>query len=117
LYYALHQGLAVIEEEGLENRWARHRRAHDRLVAGLEKLGFTPLVRDPEHRIAHLTTVIPPPDVNEASLRQKLLARHNIEIASGLGQLSGKILRIGTMGPLATDENVRFLLDCIADCL
>jgi alanine-glyoxylate transaminase/serine-glyoxylate transaminase/serine-pyruvate transaminase len=117
LYYALHQGLAVIEEEGLENRWARHRRAHDRLAAGLQKLGFTPLVRDPEHRIAHLTTVIPPPDVNEASLRQNLLARYNIEIASGLGQLSGKILRIGTMGPLATEENVDFLLESIADCL
>jgi alanine-glyoxylate transaminase/serine-glyoxylate transaminase/serine-pyruvate transaminase len=117
LYYALHQGLAVIEEEGLENRWARHRRAHDRLLAGLERLGFTPLVRDPAHRIWHLTTVMPPPDINEAELRLKLVTRHNIEIASGLGQLAGKILRIGTMGPLASNENVDFLLDSLAACI
>jgi len=117
LYYAMHQSLAVIEEEGLENRWARHRRASQRLLAGLDKLGFTPLVKNPDERIWHLTTVVPPSTVNEAALRQKLLDRYGIEVASGLGQLAGKILRIGTMGPLATDENVDFLLDAIADCL
>ena len=117
LYYAMHQGLAVIEEEGLQNRMARHKRANQRLIAGLENLGFTPFVKDPQHRIWHLTTVVPPPGVNEATLRQKLVDRYGIEIASGLGQLSGKILRIGTMGPLATDQNVDFLLESIADCL
>jgi alanine-glyoxylate transaminase/serine-glyoxylate transaminase/serine-pyruvate transaminase len=117
LYYAMHQGLAVIEEEGLENRWARHRRANERLIEGLERLGFEPFVKNPEHRIWHLTTVVPRAGVNEAAVREKLLTRYGIEIASGLGQLSGKILRIGTMGPLATDENVDFLLDSISDCL
>jgi alanine-glyoxylate transaminase/serine-glyoxylate transaminase/serine-pyruvate transaminase len=117
LYYAMHQGLAVIEEEGLQNRWARHERANRRLLVGLEKLGFQPFVTNPDHRIWHLTTVLVPPGVDEAALRQKLLDRHHIEIASGLGQLSGKILRIGTMGPLATDDNVDFLLESIADCL
>jgi alanine-glyoxylate transaminase/serine-glyoxylate transaminase/serine-pyruvate transaminase len=117
LYYAMHQGLAVIEEEGLQNRWARHRRANHRLLAGLEHLGFQPFVKDPENRIWHLTTVVPPAGVDEAALRQKLIERHAIEIASGLGELSGKILRIGTMGPLATDENVDFLLKSIASCL
>lgn len=117
LYYALHQGLAVIEEEGLQNRWARHHRAYERLLKGLEPLGFTPFVSTPENRIWHLTTVVPPPHVNEAALRQKLTERYNIEVASGLGQLSGKILRIGTMGPLATDENVDLLLDAIAESI
>ncbi len=117
LYYAMHQGLAVIEEEGLQNRWARHQRANQRLLAGLHGLGFEPFVKNPETRIWHLTTVIPPAGVDEAGLRDKLLSRYNIEVASGLGQLSGKILRIGTMGPLATDENVDFLLDAIEDCL
>ncbi len=117
LYYAMHQGLAVIEEEGLQNRWTRHQRANHRLLAGLERLGFQPFVKNPDNRIWHLTTVVPPAGVDETSLRQKLLDKHAIEIASGLGQLSGKILRIGTMGPLATEENVDFLLDSIADCL
>ena len=117
LYYALHQGLAVIEEEALQNRWARHKRAHHRLLTGLEELGFQPFVKNPDHRIWHLTTVVPPAHVDEAALRKKLLDRYDIEIASGLGRLSGKILRIGTMGPLATEENVDFLLDAIAACL
>ncbi len=117
LYYAMHSALAVIEEEGLRNRWDRHQRASDRLVAGLTKLGFEPLVKQRENRIWHLTTVIPPAGLDEAQFRQKLLDKFNIEIAGGLGQLTGKILRIGTMGPLATDENVDFLLEAMAACL
>jgi alanine-glyoxylate transaminase/serine-glyoxylate transaminase/serine-pyruvate transaminase len=117
LYYALHQALAAIEEEGLENRWQRHHRASERLISGLVKLGFEPLVARPEDRIWHLTTVNPPSGLDQAALRQELLHKYDIEIAGGLGQLAGKILRIGTMGPLATDENVDFLLRALADCL
>ncbi len=117
LYYAMHQGLAVIEEEGLRNRWDRHLRSSQRLIAGMERLNFVPLVKNPEDRIWHLTTFIPPAGVDEARLRQRLLDEHNIEIASGLGQLAGKILRIGTMGPLATEDNVDFLVDAIAACM
>ncbi len=117
LYYAMHDVLAAIEEEGLRNRWNRHLRASQRLIAGLTPLGFVPLVKNPDERIWHLTTVLPPPGVDEAQLRQKLLEKYSIEIASGLGQLAGKILRIGTMGPLATDQNVDFLVDAIAACL
>lgn len=117
LYYAMHQGLAVIEEEGLRNRWNRHLRSSERLMAGLTRLGFVPLVKNPDERIWHLTTVIPPVGVDEAQLRQRLVEKHSIEIAAGLGQLAGKILRIGTMGPLATDENVDLLLDAIAACI
>jgi alanine-glyoxylate transaminase/serine-glyoxylate transaminase/serine-pyruvate transaminase len=84
------------------------------LIAGLTKLGFQPLVTNPEQRIWHLTTVIPPPRVDEAQLRRRLLEKHGIEVAGGIGQLTGKILRIGTMGPLATDENTDFLLEALA---
>ncbi len=117
LYYAMHQALAAIEEEGLRNRWDRHQRANRRLVKGLTQLGFEPLVKNPDDRIWHLTTVIPPAGVDEAALRERLVNEHGIEIASGLGQLAGKILRIGTMGPLATDENVDFLLQAIKGSL
>lgn len=117
LYYAMHQGLAAIEEEGLRNRWDRHLRANHRVVAGLTRLGFEPKVKRPEDRIWHLTTVTPPERVNEADFRAKLVAKYNVEISGGLGQLAGKILRIGTMGPLATDENVDFLLESMASCI
>ncbi len=117
LYYAMHQALAAIQEEGVRNRWNRHKRAGQRLVEGLVRLGFTPLVKDPEQRLWHLSTVIPPDGMDEAKFRQKLLDEYSIEIASGLGQLAGKILRIGAMGPLANDENVDKLLQAIESCV
>lgn len=117
LYYAMHQVLMSIAEEGLHNRWERHASASKRLMNGLERLAFEPLVKNPVDRIKHVTTVLPPADVNEAQLRARLLERYNIEIAPGLGKLSGKILRIGTMGPLATAERVDFLLDAITASL
>src|SRR5581483_9465038 len=117
LWYAMHAALATIEEEGLRNRWDRHQRANERLIAGLTRLGFEPLVTKPEDRIWHLTTVTPPKGVDEAQLRQRLFDKYNIEVAGGLGQLAGKILRIGTMGPLATDESVDFLLEAMSASL
>ncbi|HWF48651.1 MAG TPA: aminotransferase class V-fold PLP-dependent enzyme [Bryobacteraceae bacterium] len=117
LYYAMYETLAVIEEEGLRNRWERHRRASLLLEAGLVKLGFKYLVADAADRLWHLATVMPPPGVDEAKLRQDLLERYDIEISSGLGELAGKILRIGIMGPLATPENVDFLLEALAACV
>ena len=117
LYYALHQSLAGIEEEGLSNRWARHKRASERLMAGLHKLGFQPLVPEPSQRVWHLAVVFPPPGVDEGRLRQDLVDKYEVEIAGGLGKLAGKVLRIGTMGPLATDSNVDYLLNALASCV
>lgn len=114
LYYGLREGLRVINEEGLQNRWERHHKAHARLLAGLTKLGFQPVVKEPENRIWHLLNVYTPAGVNEAELRAKLLDRYNIEVAGGIGKLAGKILRIGIMGPLATGERVDALLEAIA---
>jgi alanine-glyoxylate transaminase / serine-glyoxylate transaminase / serine-pyruvate transaminase len=114
LYYALREGLAVIEEEGLKNRWERHHRVHHRLLAGLTKLGFQPVVQQPENRIWHLLNVYPPKGVNEAQLRAHLFERYNIDVAGGIGKLAGKILRIGIMGPLAIEERADALLEAIS---
>jgi alanine-glyoxylate transaminase/serine-glyoxylate transaminase/serine-pyruvate transaminase len=113
LYYAMHQGLAAIEEEGLRARWERHRLVGQKLVSELMKLDFEPLVKDSAQRIWHLTVVVPPAHVDEAKLRDRLMREYGIEIAGGLGKLAGKILRIGTMGPLATEEQAGVLLDAI----
>ncbi len=117
LYYALHQSLAAIEEEGLANRWERHRHAGERLLEGLGALGFEPLVKNRECRLWHVTTVMLPAGLDEVRFRQRLLDKHDIEIASGLGELAGKILRIGTMGPLATAENVDLFLAAVRSCV
>ncbi len=117
LFYALHQSLAVIEEEGLRNRWDRHERASGRLMSGLTRLGFNPIVKNAEDRLWHLAVVTPPAGTDEAKLRERLLEKYEIEIAGGLGQFAGKVLRIGTMGPLANDAEIDFLLEAIAASL
>ncbi len=109
LFYAVREALAIIEDEGLALRQQRHQRAHERFVAGIERLGLKMHVA-PGHRIWNLNTPRVPEGVNEAKVRAYLLEKHGIEIAGGFGPLAGKIFRIGIMGPLATDEGVdRFL--------
>jgi alanine-glyoxylate transaminase/serine-glyoxylate transaminase/serine-pyruvate transaminase len=52
-----------------------------------------------------------PEGVDEAKVRRRLLDGPGIEIAGGFGPLAGKVFRIGVMGPLATEDNVRFFLE------
>jgi alanine-glyoxylate transaminase/serine-glyoxylate transaminase/serine-pyruvate transaminase len=109
MFYALREALLVIAEEGIENRWERHRRCHKSFVKGIEAMGLRMHV-PAEHRIATLNTVCVPNGVDEAKVRKRLLDEPGIEIAGGFGPLAGKVFRIGVMGPLATEENVQFFL-------
>ncbi len=109
MFYALREALLVVAEEGVENRWERHRRSHKSFVKGIEALGLRMHVPE-EHRIATLNTVCVPSGVDEAKVRKRLLDGPGIEIAGGFGPLAGKVFRIGVMGPLATEENVQFFL-------
>ena len=116
MFYALHEGLTLIEEEGLQNRWNRHHHAHLEFVKMLEAMGLEMLVA-PEHRIWNLNTPKVPQGVDDAKVRTTLLKEHGIEIAGGFGPLAGKIFRIGLMGPLATTDHVRDFSDCFAAAL
>ena len=115
-FYAVREGLALIEEEGVEARWARHLANHELLVKGLEARGLTMHVA-PGHRIPHLNTVRVPEGVDDLGVRKRLMADYGIEIAGGFGPLAGKIFRIGLMGPLSTPENTQFFLDAFGKCL
>jgi alanine-glyoxylate transaminase/serine-glyoxylate transaminase/serine-pyruvate transaminase len=109
MFYALREALLVINDEGIENRWERHRRCHKLFVKGIEAMGLGFHV--PEgNRIPTLNTVRVPSGVDEAKVRKRLLDGPGIEIAGGFGPLAGKVFRIGIMGPLATEDNVQFFL-------
>lgn len=110
--YALREALRLIHEEGLEARFARHRLNQQALVAGLEAMGLRLLVPE-EYRLPSLTTVRIPDGVDEAQVRSRLLREFNIEIAGGLGDLRGKIWRIGLMGHSSREENVFLLLGAL----
>ncbi|MGI9015838.1 MAG: pyridoxal-phosphate-dependent aminotransferase family protein [Euzebya sp.] len=116
MLYALNQGLRLVLEEGIENRWARHARLGAMLHQGLEELGL-PLLAQEGHRLPQLTTVGLPDGVDEAKLRRQLLDDHGIEVGGGLGDLAGRAWRIGLMGHSASERNVRMVLAAIAQLL
>jgi alanine-glyoxylate transaminase/serine-glyoxylate transaminase/serine-pyruvate transaminase len=97
LVYALDEALAIVEEEGLEARWARHEKNHRTLLETLTDIGLGVLPREGE-RLWTLNAVRVPPGVDEAAVRGHLLDEFNIEIGAGLGPLAGKIWRVGLMG-------------------
>lgn len=103
--YALHEALVILAEEGVEQSWARHRRNHESLRAGLEALGLALAVAEP-YRLPQLNAVRVPADVDDARVRGRLLSEHGIEIGAGLGDLAGRVWRIGLMGHSSNPTNV-----------
>jgi alanine-glyoxylate transaminase/serine-glyoxylate transaminase/serine-pyruvate transaminase len=119
MVYALHAGLGVILDEGLEASWARHEACGRALQEGLEGLGWE-LFADKDHRLPELTTAWVPLDrlpggMGEAEARAVLLDRYGIEVGGGLGEYAGKVWRIGCMGHTARPRNVTLLLGALEE--
>jgi alanine-glyoxylate transaminase / serine-glyoxylate transaminase / serine-pyruvate transaminase len=113
LVYALHEALRIVDEEGLEARWARHARAHEALRDALGVLGLERIA--PEGEALHpLLAVRLPDDVDDAAIRVPLLVEDGIEISGGLGPLAGRAWRIGVMGEGARLEPQRRLVEALA---
>lgn len=109
MIYGLFEALTMIKEEGLEERFARHRLNSEALVAGLKALGVEPVVKD-RYRLPSLITIWIPEKVDDAEVRSRLRTEHLIEIGGGLGPFKGKAWRIGLMGNGSRRENVERLL-------
>lgn len=107
--FGMREALRLLAEEGLEAAWARHRSNAERLWAGLERLGLELHVSEPL-RLATLTTVRIPEGVDGKAFSRHVLDRFGIEVGGGLGDLAGKVWRIGLMGYNSTPENVDRLL-------
>jgi alanine-glyoxylate transaminase / serine-glyoxylate transaminase / serine-pyruvate transaminase len=116
LVYALYEALAIVDEEGLEARWARHERNHKAFLAGLAEMNLGVLPREGE-RLWTLNAVRVPDGVDEAAVRKHLLDEFNIEIGAGLGPLAGKIWRIGLMGASSSPRLIVLLLGALERAL
>jgi len=110
--YALREALRIIQEEGLEKRWARHQLNHRALVAGIEAIGLQMLCR-PDDRLWSLNTIRIPEGVDDANVRRRLLQEFGIEIGGGLGPLKNRIWRIGLMGSSSSRNNVVLFLSSL----
>lgn len=110
--YAIREALRIVAEEGLAQRWQRHRQNAELLWEGLADLGLAchvPL----DFRLPTLTTVRIPDGIDGKAVSAQLLKAYNIEIGNGLGELAGKVWRIGLMGYNSRPENVLLLLEAL----
>jgi alanine-glyoxylate transaminase/serine-glyoxylate transaminase/serine-pyruvate transaminase len=116
MIYGLREALRIVAEEGLEARFARHRLNHLALVAGIEAMGLSMLVPEAE-RLPMLNTVRIPEGADDAKVRGSLLRQFGIEIGGGLGDLAGKVWRVGLMGHASSPRNVCLFLAALKTVL
>ncbi len=114
LIMGLHASLQGILSEGLESRYARYRRTAERVRAGLSELGFEMLV-DPAYACPLITALKARPGVDLNDLLRFLREEHGILVASGIGPLHGRILRVGHMGKALSDEYSQAFLTAMED--
>lgn len=110
--YSLHESLVMLQEEGLENSWARHAKNHEALKAGLNAMGINFIVEE-KYRLPQLNAVTIPEGTDDPAVRKLLLERFNLEIGGGLGALAGKVWRIGLMGFASNPKNVTLCLSAL----
>lgn len=114
--YALREALRLVAEEGLAERWARHRRVAGALTDGVEAMGLTLNPAD-EYWLPTLNAVQVPSGVDDSVVIERLKAEHGIEIVGGLGALEGDIFRIGCMGYSARPNNVTYFVSAFGSIL
>jgi len=114
--YALHESLLILKEEGIENSWNKHKANGEKLVSELSKIGLKPFVKENE-RLPQLTSVSIPDGIDEAKVRTILLNDYNVEIGAGLGELAGKVWRIGLMGYSSNDENINACVNALKEII
>jgi alanine-glyoxylate transaminase/serine-glyoxylate transaminase/serine-pyruvate transaminase len=114
--YALYEALRIVVEEGLVQRFARHKANATALQAGLNSIGLKPVAQE-GHRLPQLAVVAIPDGIDDAKVRGELLGLFNIEIAGGLGPFKGKVWRIGLLGESSTRENVMMVLNALESVL
>src|SRR5262245_1199343 len=114
--YAIREGLRLLHEEGLDARWARHRRNRLALKAGLNALGLKYSAKE-GNQLPQLNAVLIPGGVDDLAVRKRLLSDFGIEIGGGLGDFKGKVWRIGLMGHNSRPAAVFTVLAALEQCL
>lgn len=116
MIYALREALAIVVEEGLPARFARHQRNQRALKAGLDALGLG-LVPAEGCQLPPLSCVRIPDGIDDLTVRKRLLAEWGVEVGGGLGPLKGKAWRVGLMGAGSRREYVTLFLAALETCL
>ncbi|WP_410767264.1 pyridoxal-phosphate-dependent aminotransferase family protein [Haloferax sp. DFSO60] len=114
--YSIREALRLVAEEGIENRWDRHLHVASGLKSGVEAMGLG-LNPEDDYWLPSLNAVLVPDGVDAGDAISYVLDHYDLEIAGGLGALSGDIFRIGCMGHSAQEKNVAFLMSALGEAL
>ncbi len=106
--YAVQEGIRMLEEEGLSQVYARHRRLANATAVGVEALGFQ-LYAAEGYRSATVTAAVPMPGLDVGAYRRILRERYGVVIGGGQGKMSGKMVRIGHLGAVTDGDIVQVL--------
>ena len=110
LLYGLSEALAMIQSEGLDQVFARHRRWGAGVRAAINAWGLPIQCADPALYSPVLTGVIMPPGIDADAVRRLIYERFDMSLGTGLGKLKGRMFRIGHLG----DSNDLTLLATLA---
>jgi alanine-glyoxylate transaminase/serine-glyoxylate transaminase/serine-pyruvate transaminase len=98
LLYGLREAIVMLNEEGLDNVFARHDRHAEATRRAVKAWGLEILCRNPEEYSSSLTAVLLPDGVDADDFRRLVLDKFDMSLGSGLGKVAGRIFRIGHMG-------------------
>jgi alanine-glyoxylate transaminase/serine-glyoxylate transaminase/serine-pyruvate transaminase len=110
LLYGLREALRMLEEEGMENVFARHQRHAEATRRAVRAWGLEVLAKNPAEYSASLTAVLMPEGHSADRVRKVALERFDLSLGTGLGKLAGRVFRIGHLG----DFNDLMLLGTLA---
>ena len=113
LLYGLRESLKMLlEEEGLENVFARHQRHAEATRRAVRAWGLEVLAKNPVEYSGSLTAVLMPAGHDADRVRKVILENFDMSLGTGLGKLAGKVFRIGHLG----DFNDLMLAGTLAGC-
>ncbi|MFL2555176.1 MAG: pyridoxal-phosphate-dependent aminotransferase family protein [Candidatus Rariloculaceae bacterium] len=98
IFFGLREALAIMEEEGFSNIYARHARHAEATRRAVEAWGMEKYCTIPERCSLTVTTVLVPEDVSANKIRTVILERYDMSLGTGLGKLADQVFRIGHLG-------------------
>ena len=98
LLYGLRESLSTLQEQGLEQVFARHARHAEATRRAVRTWGLELLCLDPREYSSSLTAVLVPETLDADALRAAILERYDLSLGNGLGKLAGRVFRIGHLG-------------------
>jgi alanine-glyoxylate transaminase/serine-glyoxylate transaminase/serine-pyruvate transaminase len=100
LLFGLDEALTMLQEEGLENVFARHDRFAEATRRAAQAWGLELCCLDPAAYSSTLTAIMVPDGVDADGVRKIILDRFDMSLGTGLGKMQGKLFRIGHLGDL-----------------